>query len=44
MIKVGDKFFTILYSYYSYIGFDIDDAEVYQVKPVERMVTFYEII
>lgn len=42
VIQVGEKFYKIEYSYYSYNGYDYDDADVYEVVPVERLVTFYE--
>jgi hypothetical protein len=44
VIQVGGVFYKIIYSYASYEGFDWDFAEVEIVKPVERVVTFYESI
>ena len=38
----GDKYYKIVYSYYSYDGYNYEDADVYEVVPVERLVTFYE--
>lgn len=42
VVQVGEKYYKIVYSYYSYEGYDYDDADVYEVVPVERLVTFYE--
>lgn len=42
VIQVGDKFYKIEYSYHSYSGYDYDDADVLEVVPTQRMVTFYE--
>lgn len=42
VIQVGEKFYKIEYSYYSYNGYDYDYADVLEVVPTQRMVTFYE--
>lgn len=42
VVQAGEKYYKIVYSYYSYEGYDYDDADVYEVVPVERLVTFYE--
>lgn len=42
VLKVLDGYIKIEYSYHSYSGFNFDYATVKPVKPVERMVTFYE--
>ena len=42
VIQVGEKFYKIEYSYYSYRGYDYDGADVLEVVPTQRMVTFYE--
>lgn len=42
IIKVGYDYFKIVFSYYSYTGFDFDDIEIYQVRPVEKTVIVYE--
>lgn len=42
VIQVGEKFYKIEYSYYSYNGYDYDDTDVLEVVPTQRMVTFYE--
>lgn len=41
IFKIGDEYYRMFYSYYSHEGFDYF-GELKQVKPVERMVTFYE--
>ena len=42
VVQVGDVYYKIVYSYYSYNGYEYDGAEVYEVVPVEKIVTFYE--
>lgn len=42
VVQAGDKYYKIVYSYYSYDGYNYDDADVYEVVPVKRLVTFYE--
>ena len=42
VVQVGEKYYKVVYSYYSYDGFNYEDADVYEVVPVERLVTFYE--
>lgn len=42
VVQAGDKYYKIVYSYYSYDGYNYNDADVYEVVPVERLVTFYE--
>lgn len=42
VIKVGDKFYKIEYSYYSHQGYDTDDAELVEVFPKQKTVTVYE--
>lgn len=42
VIQVGEKHYKVVYSYYSYEGYDYGGADVYEVVPVERLVTFYE--
>lgn len=42
VVQFGDKHYKITYSYYSHDGFDYSYADVYEVTPVERLVTFYE--
>lgn len=42
VIQVGEKFYKIEYSYYSYSGYDYDYADVLEAVPTQRMVTFYE--
>lgn len=42
VVQAGYKYYKIVYSYYSYDGYNYEDADVYEVVPVERLVTFYE--
>lgn len=42
IIKAGDKFFKVTYSYYSHYGFETDDADIFEVTPQEKLVTVYE--
>ncbi len=42
VIKVDDVFYKVEYSYASYDGYNWDYATASEVKPVERMVVFYE--
>lgn len=42
VIKVDGVFYKITYSYASYEGFNYDYANVSEVNPVQRLVTFYE--
>ena len=42
VVKIGTTCYKIVYSYYSYDGYNYEDADVYEVVPVERLVTFYE--
>ena len=42
VVQAGDKYYKIVYSYYSYEGYNYDGADVYEVIPTERLVTFYE--
>lgn len=42
VVQAGDKYYKIVYSYYSYDGYNYEGADVYEVTPVERLVTFYE--
>ena len=42
VVQAGGKYYKIVYSYYSYDGYNYGDADVYEVVPVERLVTFYE--
>lgn len=42
VVQAGDTYYKIVYSYYSYNGYNYEDADVYEVVPVERLVTFYE--
>lgn len=42
VVQAGGKYYKIVYSYYSYDGYNYEDADVYEVVPVERLVTFYE--
>lgn len=42
VIKLGDKFYKVVYSYYSHHGYDFDYAEVFEVKPKEKTITVYE--
>lgn len=42
VVKIGTTYYKIVYSYYSYDGYNYDGADVYEVVPVERLVTFYE--
>lgn len=42
VIKIGDEFYKMDYSYYSYNGFDTEGCSFRKVKPVVREVTFYE--
>lgn len=42
VVQAGDKYYKIVYSYYSYDGYNYEGADVYEVVPVERLVTFYE--
>lgn len=37
-----DKFYTLHYNYYSYHGYDFDYCEMYEVKPIQKMVIVYE--
>lgn len=42
VLLVEGKYYKVFYSYASYDGFYYDYASVREVKPVDRMVTFYE--
>lgn len=42
VVKIGTTYYKIVYSYYSYDGYNYEGADVYEVVPVERLVTFYE--
>lgn len=42
VVQAGDKYYKIVYSYYSHDGYNYDYADVYEVIPTERLVTFYE--
>ena len=42
VVQAGGKYYKITYSYYSYGGYNYEGADVYEVVPVERLVTFYE--
>ncbi|MNK14408.1 hypothetical protein D3C87_325310 [compost metagenome] len=42
VINVDGVLYRVNYSYRSYDGYEFDYAEVSIVKPVDRMVTFYE--
>ena len=42
VVQAGGKYYKIVYSYYSYDGYNYEGADVYEVVPVERLVTFYE--
>lgn len=42
VLKIGDEFYRIDYTYFSYCGFEYDESELYLVEPVERVVTVYE--
>lgn len=42
VVKIGATYYKIVYSYYSYNGYNYEGADVYEVVPVERLVTFYE--
>ena len=42
VVKIGATYYKIVYSYYSYDGYNYEGADVYEVVPVERLVTFYE--
>lgn len=42
VVQAGDKYYKIVYSYYSYDGYNYEGADVYKVVPIERLVTFYE--
>ena len=38
-----DKFYRVDYNYYSYVGYEnLHMENIYEVKPVEKTVTFYE--
>lgn len=38
-----DKFYRVDYNYYSYVGYEnLHSENIYEVKPVEKTVTFYE--
>ena len=36
------KFYRMDYNYYSFSGSNFDDVEIYQVNPVDKVVTQYE--
>ena len=42
VVQAGGKYYKIVYSYYSYDGYNYGDADVYEVVPAKRLVTFYE--
>lgn len=42
VIKVGEKFYKIEYSYYSHDGYDTRDAELLEVFPKQQTITVYE--
>lgn len=44
ILKIGEQFFKVEYQYFSYNGFDLDAdyADLYEVFPVEKLVTVYE--
>lgn len=42
VFRVGSKLFGVDYLYFSHQGFYLEDAELYEVQAIERLVTFYE--
>lgn len=42
VFKIKDTLYKVEYSYYSHEGFNFDYMDFKEVKPVQRMVTFYE--
>lgn len=42
IFKWKDVYYKLTYSYYSYDGYNFDDAECYVVSPKEKMVVVYE--
>ena len=42
ILSVGDKFYKMDFSYYSYNGFEYDGCELRLVKPVSKQITVYE--
>lgn len=42
VIKLGDKFYKVVYRYYSHHGYDFDYTEVFEVKPKEKTILVYE--
>ena len=42
IFKWKGKIYKMVYSYYSYHGFDVDCASLYEVEPVQKTVTVYE--
>lgn len=44
ILKIGDQFFSVHYSYFSYDGFDYSYAAVFEVQPFEKIVTDYKLV
>lgn len=42
VLKIGNRYFSITYSYYSHHGFEFDYGSIYEVKPVEVTVTQFQ--
>lgn len=42
VVKIKDTYYEVCYSYYSHEGYNFEWMTCNEVKPVQRMVTFYE--
>lgn len=42
ILKIGEKFYKIEYSYYSHAGYETEDAELVEVSAKQQTVTVYE--
>ena len=42
VVKIKDTYYEVCYSYYSHEGYNFEWLTCNEVKPVQRMVTFYE--
>lgn len=42
VVKIKDAYYEVCYSYYSHEGYNFEWMTCNEVKPVQRMVTFYE--
>jgi hypothetical protein len=41
IFTIDDKYYRITYFYYSFSGFEYSNSDITEVKPVQRMTTFF---